>query len=111
MSHPENKDCIKSTYVSYVNKRKELKYKNKKLKFNEFVDELNKNCIICFESMRNTDTLTHKCGNTFHSICIQKWMKFNTSCPLCKTSLLSNMSSHYIEHNLCEVNNYLPFEI
>lgn len=111
MSHPENKDSVKSTYISYVNKKKQLKYKNKMLKFNEFIDELNKNCIICFEPMKNTDTLTHKCGNTFHSKCIKKWMEYNISCPLCKRSLLYNLCNHNIESNLCKVNNYLPFEI
>ena len=111
MSHPKNKEGVRSTYMSYVNKKKELLYKNKKLKFHEFIDELNKHCVICFDSMTSSKTLTHSCGNTFHATCIKKWMNHNTSCPLCKKSLTNGLSPHHIESNLCNINNYTPLDI
>lgn len=57
----------------------------------------NKDCAICIENCSNGIML--KCGHTFHTHCILKWMKHERSCPLCRKS---------IEHkHVHELENYL----
>ena len=48
-------------------------------------------CSICYVSLTelNNDISTTKCNHLFCTTCIIKSMKFNNSCPLCRTVLTS----------------------
>ena len=63
--------------------------KLRKGKFNpeELSPDQNKECIICFvdyEAGDKTVTLPCNNGHMFHQECIERWLKSNNTCPLCK---------------------------
>ena len=43
-----------------------------------------KKCCICLDYLNN-DNKTLCCYHSFHTSCIDKWLKINLTCPLCRT--------------------------
>lgn len=42
-------------------------------------------CCICLAKYANNDELRElPCSHFFHKECVDKWLKINASCPLCK---------------------------
>lgn len=41
-------------------------------------------CIICMGSFDSGECSKMQCGHVFHNTCITDWMKFSSSCPLCR---------------------------
>ena len=58
-----------------------MKYKYSKVKCTE--DE----CVICTDPIHNEYVPRFVCNHMFHSKCIQKWMKINKYCPICRKDL------------------------
>lgn len=55
----------------------------------EYLGNNNKDCIICLDAFEINDRLTTlPCTHFFHCNCLEKWVKKNRSCPVCKFSLL-----------------------
>ncbi|XP_022751703.1 E3 ubiquitin-protein ligase At4g11680-like [Durio zibethinus] len=47
-------------------------------------------CCICLASYADNDVLKElPCSHFFHTTCIDKWLKMNALCPLCKCTILS----------------------
>uniref|UniRef100_A0A6M2DY72 Putative ring finger n=1 Tax=Xenopsylla cheopis TaxID=163159 RepID=A0A6M2DY72_XENCH len=47
-------------------------------------------CSICLESMREGQcTLITKCNHLYHRICLNLWLRTNSSCPLCREQISS----------------------
>ncbi|KAJ9537386.1 hypothetical protein OSB04_030119 [Centaurea solstitialis] len=45
-------------------------------------------CCICLAKYANNDELRElPCSHFFHKNCVDKWLKINASCPLCKTQV------------------------
>nr|CAD1841318.1 unnamed protein product [Ananas comosus var. bracteatus] len=45
-------------------------------------------CCICLESFSDGDRLTQlRCGHTFHTNCVQRWVEAHGDCPYCRTSI------------------------
>eukprot|EP00257_Ricinus_communis_P025243 XP_025012657.1 E3 ubiquitin-protein ligase At1g63170 isoform X2 [Ricinus communis] len=45
-------------------------------------------CCICLAKYANNDELRElPCSHFFHKDCVDKWLKINASCPLCKTEV------------------------
>lgn len=45
-------------------------------------------CCICIDQMKvNTQVRTLLCGHYFHTRCVDKWLKVNKSCPICKVPI------------------------
>ena len=45
-------------------------------------------CSICFETMLNNGELrTTPCGHTFHSECLNTWLRTKNTCPLCRARI------------------------
>ena len=47
-------------------------------------------CSICLADYKDTDwlRLLPDCGHLFHKDCVDKWLRLNLSCPVCRTSPL-----------------------
>ena len=45
-------------------------------------------CSICLEECEYKDKAVLECGHTFHSECIESWMKRSFSCPLCRRAAI-----------------------
>ena len=41
-------------------------------------------CVICFTTMNDKDFIQLSCNHRFHGRCLQKWLKYNATCPLCR---------------------------
>lgn len=44
-------------------------------------------CTICMEVLINTTRTTTECNHTYHTKCLDIWMKRNSNCPLCRRKL------------------------
>ena len=58
---------------------------------------INSICSICLEEIyfdKNCSFL-YSCRHVFHKICINKWKKYNSWCPNCRTKILNNNSNNY----------------
>jgi hypothetical protein len=46
-------------------------------------------CSICFDNINNNDKLVKcpECKNVFHCECMQKWLKINKTCVLCRNDI------------------------
>lgn len=45
-------------------------------------------CCICLAKYANNDELRElPCSHFFHKDCVDKWLKINALCPLCKTEV------------------------
>jgi len=45
-------------------------------------------CYICLAKYADDDELRElPCSHGFHVVCVDKWLKINASCPLCKTEV------------------------
>ena len=62
--------------------------KSEKIKKNDVL--LTENCLICIENYVEGQfkRCLPKCKHTFHKKCIDKWLKKNASCPVCRDILL-----------------------
>lgn len=50
--------------------------------------EVTESCSICFEDFKNKEMIgSVPCSHKFHKFCLDKWLKVNNICPLCRTSL------------------------
>ena len=45
---------------------------------------LSQDCSICLEGLRETVVRIRKCDHAFHRHCLERWLKNNTSCPMCR---------------------------
>ncbi|KAK7283053.1 hypothetical protein RIF29_12295 [Crotalaria pallida] len=50
-------------------------------------------CCICLAKYENNDELRElPCSHLFHKDCVDKWLKINASCPLCKSEVGANVA-------------------
>ena len=57
----------------------------------ELTDEglLDEKCVICLENYQTKEKITRlNCNHTFHYKCLSTWVKTESTCPLCRFSLL-----------------------
>lgn len=59
-------------------------------------------CSVCLGDYQSDDRLQRipHCGHTFHVDCIDHWLASNTTCPLCRVSLLptTKFTSSSLDH-------------
>lgn len=72
----QNDEIINITYIKSIN-------------INE-IDEENKQCSICLEEYDEKSNLNRlmRCKHVFHETCINKWIKTNETCPLCRANVI-----------------------
>jgi len=75
-------------YFKYCKDIDERICKSQKIKKND--DVIGKSCLICMEEYKEGmfKRLLPKCKHFFHKKCIDKWLKKNASCPICRDILL-----------------------
>ena len=57
-------------------------------------------CCIC-EEIFNNPIRTKECGHTFCKTCLQKWVKYNKNCPLCRKNIVfKNTKRDNIAYNI-----------
>ena len=44
-------------------------------------------CTICLQSNKE-DIIKLTCGHLFHKDCLEKWMNYDTICPICRINLI-----------------------
>jgi hypothetical protein len=49
-------------------------------------------CSICWSSMNIINNTNTKCNHSFHTICIDKWLENNNTCPICRTIIKKTKS-------------------
>lgn len=60
---------------------------------NNDVVKLAQVCCICLTKYEEDDELRElPCSHFFHTECVDKWLKINASCPLCKSEIDSGES-------------------
>ena len=42
-------------------------------------------CPICYEEIKGKDAKVTSCKHSFHSECLQRWTRCNSTCPMCRT--------------------------
>jgi len=54
-------------------------------------------CVICLAEYEEGDVLRvlPHCGHDFHMACIDLWLEQNSTCPVCRVSLLDNPDSEH----------------
>lgn len=48
-------------------------------------------CPICLSSISLNDSRQTTCGHSFHKNCIERWMLYNTTCPVCRYVLVDRV--------------------
>lgn len=51
------------------------------------VTDLDSCCICCSEYSQDEEYSTLKCGHSFHSGCIEEWVKYKKVCPVCRKKI------------------------
>ena len=41
-------------------------------------------CIICYYDFKEEDTVLLRCGHFFHRNCINQWLNYRDTCPICR---------------------------
>lgn len=70
---------------SYVNIKDKQKFIFNKYHCNN-IESKNLKCSICLTN-DNLDFSCFKCNNKFHQKCINKWIKINPTCPICRYNM------------------------
>ena len=72
----------------------------KDMKEGEDVDNKNSyaeeapSCVICLEDFKSGDTIRElPCNHSFHSDCVDTWLRRNASCPNCRATILSSVDN------------------
>ena len=45
-------------------------------------------CPICFENISSKSKITTSCKHVFHSACLERWTRENTTCPMCRAEII-----------------------
>jgi len=65
---------------------------------NRDADAEQSSCVVCmceFESRQKLRTLP--CAHEFHTKCVDRWLKHNRTCPICRADALSGVHQESLE--------------
>jgi len=66
-------------------------------------------CPICLNPLlRGTEV---RCGHTFHARCIEKWLRRNSTCPICRNILRDTYRISIRVQNVTSEENVREFEV
>ena len=83
-----NEDDDEFNYFNNCKEINETIGKSEKIKKNDTI--INENCLICMEKYKIQEfkRLLPNCKHCFHKKCIDKWLKKNASCPVCRDKII-----------------------
>lgn len=89
ISKNNNAKCkYKAKFISFKNEPCCGKHLGKCL--STFLKNADRECSICFSSIKAKDAFKLSCDHIFHEDCINKWSNQNNSCPLCRMIIDEN---------------------
>lgn len=97
-----NKVCENRSKGTYEDKH----YCNVHLKSIKAKEE----CVICFEKMTPSTSMTLGCNHVFHKVCMKRWGEQSDQCPLCRETL-DVRSIMAINKNYMDMLSYCLFSI
>lgn len=53
-------------------------------KNNMVICEIVKECSICLDNLSKSEEKVLSCSHTFHSQCVDEWLEYQSSCPVCR---------------------------
>lgn len=79
-----------SNYFKNCKEINDLICKPVKIKQNDPL--LEESCLICYDKYETGEykRILPKCNHYFHKKCVDKWLKKNSTCPICRDELLTN---------------------
>jgi hypothetical protein len=62
-------------------------------------------CTVCQETLKEGERIRSivKCQHLFHAVCLDPWLKNNTSCPICRVEIYKQSANRNIIRNLLEI--------
>jgi hypothetical protein len=71
---------------SVLKRDENIQYNGDEEKYNENEEF---ECVICKENIMNEEKVIHlhECNHTFHSKCLNEWIKWKSVCPLCYSEI------------------------
>jgi hypothetical protein len=87
-NYNHNQNLEDNNYFKNCQEINDKLMKPEKIKKDDTV--LTENCLICMENYKELELkrLLPSCKHYFHKKCIDKWLKKNASCPICRNKLL-----------------------
>jgi hypothetical protein len=64
--------------------------KNIELFCKHHVEKSNEDCSICLSKLYNIEMLY--CGHQFHTECINRWIKYKRTCPICRCIIYDDIT-------------------
>ena len=107
---PFEQETNSPTSQDIINKLKHFKMEKGFYKVNKEEDifEFPK-CTICLmEISEGAEAILLPCEHIFHEICITKWLKVHSTCPLCRYKLINikeKQSNQNLTNNITQTNN------
>merc|ERR1711862_666139 len=71
-------------------------------------------CRICLDELREQDEIRAlPCSHYFHKACIDRWLRINYDCPLCRNDMVppAQPSAEVKEHNNQDAAELLPAQV
>ena len=63
---------------------------DKKIKLDDDLLKCKSSCPVCLEKFKDNEFKRElKCGHVFHKKCIDKWIKHQNSCPICRKQCIT----------------------
>lgn len=86
-------------YLEYLSNNKKVSKKYKRIKKNDPL--LNEQCCICLSSYEYKQGVRKtQCNHIFHKKCVDKWYKYNKTCPICRNhEMFVEKSTSFCDNN------------
>uniref|UniRef100_A0A183C359 RING-type domain-containing protein n=1 Tax=Globodera pallida TaxID=36090 RepID=A0A183C359_GLOPA len=67
-------------------------------------DQQKTDCSICLHEFEQSEELKilQNCNHNFHSECVDKWLKENPTCPVCRSYVLNLPRDHHASQRMVD---------
>ena len=64
-------------------------------------DNIENECVICLDDLKDKDTTVLRCDHEFHSECIESWNSIQVTCPICRSITETTFKGYIIPTIWC----------